>query len=158
LWVKRYNGSGGDWRVSLAVDASGSVYVTGSSYSASTEYDYATIKYGPNGNLLWVKHYNGPIAQITNHTNSLTVDSFGNVYVTGYSYGNGIYDYATVKYSQQNYCTAAIDGDLNDDCKVDFKDFAILAEAWLEGKDWLDVAQLCNDWLECRLAYQGGCW
>jgi len=48
MWVKRYNGpnNGGDFARSVAVSASGRVYVTGGSYvSSATGDDYATIAY-----------------------------------------------------------------------------------------------------------------
>ena len=46
-WVQRYNGPGnsGDWALSIALDGSGNVYVTGGSIGSETYYDYATIKY-----------------------------------------------------------------------------------------------------------------
>jgi hypothetical protein len=100
LWVRRYNGPGNDRDIpfALALDPAGNVYVTGGSVGAGTDYDYATIKYGPDGNELWVSRYNGP-ANGPDGANALVLDSAGNVYVTGNSFGIGTgYDYATVKY------------------------------------------------------------
>jgi uncharacterized delta-60 repeat protein len=98
LWVARYNGPGNNYdsAAAMAIDDSGNVYVTGYSEGDVTNNDYATIKYSPDGNQLWVARYNNgnDIAQ------SLVVDSSGNVFVTGYSDGNWTdYDYATIKYS-----------------------------------------------------------
>ena len=99
-WVRRYNGpgSGIDEALAIAVDGSGNVFVTGYSYSSGTNYDYATIKYKPNGDTAWVRRYNGPVSSSEEAT-SLAIDTSGNVYVTGYSYGSGTdFDYATIKY------------------------------------------------------------
>jgi hypothetical protein len=42
------------------VDEQGNVYVTGRSPDSGTDYDYATLKYDSNGNLLWEQRDNGP--------------------------------------------------------------------------------------------------
>src|SRR5574341_975267 len=101
LWVRRYNGTGNgyDYASALAVDGSGNVYVTGSSEGSGTFSDYATIKYAPNGDTLWVRRYKGP-GNPGDGALALAVDGSGNVYVTGYSVGSGTYyDYATIKYA-----------------------------------------------------------
>ncbi|MBI4548237.1 MAG: SBBP repeat-containing protein [Ignavibacteriae bacterium] len=89
LWARIYDGSDGDDASALSQDGSGNVYVTGSSFSFVTSWDYATIKYTPNGDSLWVRRYNGP-GNSDDNANALAVDSSGNVYVTGNT--------ATIKY------------------------------------------------------------
>jgi len=99
-WVARYNGpeNSDDYAKAMAVDASGNVYVTGYSRSSS-HYDYVTTKYNPAGIEQWVARYNGP-GDYQDTPKAIAVDSFGNVYVTGYSYGEGTSsDYATIKYN-----------------------------------------------------------
>jgi len=94
-WVAWYDGPGSENDVAraIALDGSGNVYVTGES-----EGDYVTIKYNPEGVEEWVARYNGP-GNGGDYARSIAVDA-GNVYVTGWSYGSGTFDYATVKYSQ----------------------------------------------------------
>ena len=55
-WVRRYNGpgAGADWATSVAIDAYGNSYVSGSSYgNAATQYDFATLSYDPSGTVRW---------------------------------------------------------------------------------------------------------
>jgi len=40
-------------------------------------------------------------------------------------------------------------GDLNEDCRVDFFDFAVLAQDWLNVSDWGDLKDLADNWLYC---------
>ncbi len=102
LWVARYEGPGifpGAITGGLVVDSVGNVYIslTASSPGSGSGYDYVTVKYDPKGNQQWVASYNGPINS-DDYAEALAVDSAGNVYVTGESYGSDTTDYATVKY------------------------------------------------------------
>jgi hypothetical protein len=100
-WVRRYNGPGNDWdrAYAIAVDGQGNVYVTGESYSSSTNNDYATVKYNSAGVQEWVKRYTGS-GNNYDAAYAIAVDGSGNVYVTGYIYSpTSSYDYATIKYN-----------------------------------------------------------
>jgi hypothetical protein len=63
-WVELYDNIGGhDGAGGSAFDGDGNVLVTGSSLGqvgALYSYEYATLKYDPQGNLLWTARYNGP--------------------------------------------------------------------------------------------------
>jgi uncharacterized delta-60 repeat protein len=102
LWAARYDAPahGEDDGFALTVDATGNVYVTGISWSPTTGFDYNTIKYSSNGTRLWVSRYDGP-AHGDDFADAIVVDSAGNVYVTGESYGGPgtTNDYVTIKYS-----------------------------------------------------------
>ena len=101
-WVPRYNGPGNnfDQALSLAVDGSGNVFVTGASQGSGTSRDYATVKYSSLGFQQWASRYNGPGNSDDNAT-SIAMDGLGYVYVTGSSYGGSgtSLDYATIKYN-----------------------------------------------------------
>jgi hypothetical protein len=97
LWTRRYDAGVGDWDLGrgVAVDSLGNIYVTGRSDSTGTGSDALTIKYDPEGNVLWTARYNSP----TNGGDTgedIIVDRSRNVYVTGISQG---INYAVHKYS-----------------------------------------------------------
>jgi uncharacterized delta-60 repeat protein len=100
-WVARYNGPGNsdDAARAIAVDEAGNVYVTGQSFGAGTDFDYATIKYSPDGQEQSIARYNGP-GNGTDQAYGLAVDGSSNVYVTGGSLSSGgDLDCATIKYN-----------------------------------------------------------
>lgn len=96
LWVRKANWGVSEAAISIAVDGSGNVYVTGLSYRFSS-YAYVTIKYNSSGVEKWVQIYEGNGPDIAY---SIAVDISGNVYVTGYSFINGEPgpDFLTIKY------------------------------------------------------------
>jgi hypothetical protein len=100
-WVARYNspGNGDDGATRIAIDGSGSVYVTGQSRDPITNYErYITIKYNSGGQEQWGASYSGPYNG-AHLPLGIAVDGSGNVYVTGQSAGPSFADdYATVKY------------------------------------------------------------
>ena len=87
-WVARYDGPGSleDRAGLLQVDAFGNVYVAGESPGAAGDPDYAVVKYGPDGNLIWVARYNGP-GNSSDSPRGISVGQDGSVYVTGSSAG-----------------------------------------------------------------------
>lgn len=104
-WTRQlHHGSRSDEGLKIKTDSCGNVYVAGNSDSTASfnNIDFIIIKYGPNGDTLWIRKYNGiDTTSIRNdYVSDMTIDASGNVYVTGKSnnkYGN--FDYATVKYS-----------------------------------------------------------
>jgi hypothetical protein len=105
LWANAYeahNRYGDSTPVRLAVDSSGNVFLSVSSWSGDdpTTSDYATIAYSNAGDLLWINYYDGP-GNNFDVPHALAVDNTGNVFVTGESVGIGGFwsDYATIAYS-----------------------------------------------------------
>jgi uncharacterized delta-60 repeat protein len=100
-WAARYNGDANmnDFALAMCIDNTGNVYVTGQSLPTETNTDYVTLKYNNSGTLLWTSMYDGPVSG-NDAARAITADMAGNVYVTGYSPGNGTgKDYVTIKYN-----------------------------------------------------------
>lgn len=89
----------------VKTDSCGNVYVAGNTDSTSNignNFNFLIVKYGPGGDTLWVRSYNGidTTSSRDDLVSDMTIDASGNVYVTGRSmnkYGN--FDYATVKFN-----------------------------------------------------------
>ncbi|MCI0449816.1 MAG: SBBP repeat-containing protein [Chlorobi bacterium] len=100
-WAARYNNGSTEQCNAMRIDASGNVYVTGSSRSGGlfTE-DIATIKYNTSGSMLWTKRYVGAGAG-EDHAYAMALDASGNVYVTGRTWVNtgNNNDIVTIKYN-----------------------------------------------------------
>jgi hypothetical protein len=118
LWLARYNGPADNWDEALdvAVDDEGNVIVTGRSSHMGGwfDFDYATVKYDALGVQQWVTRYNGN-GNDWDQANSVAVDRFGEVYVTGTAAretGTAYNDYVTIKYTATGALkwTAVLDG------------------------------------------------
>lgn len=93
-WTRTYNGTGNgvDMETRVALDASGNIYVTGESvgllkkgrFSINTFADFYTIKYNPNGGVMWQRRYNSPFNSV-DRPKAIALDNSGNVYITGSS-------------------------------------------------------------------------
>lgn len=102
LWAKSFN-SGllgvDDKASSIDIDGSGNIYVTGSTISSGSDFDFGTVKYSPAGDVLWSIIYESALS-VNDNAVMVKADNNGNVYVTGTSSGFSGIDYLTVKYSQ----------------------------------------------------------
>jgi hypothetical protein len=103
-WVRKYDSpaSDDDWGAHLAIDAHDRLIVAGSSDHNPdpdiANFDFLTVEYDNQGRRLWVSRYNGP-GNDQDSVVAVSVDSSGNVYVAGSSWGTGTaYDFALVRY------------------------------------------------------------
>ena len=95
VWAKSFGGTSEDLGYSIAVDSSGNIYTTGYFYStadfdpgAGTSnrtsaglVDVFVSKLDSSGNFVWAKSFGGTRDDVSN---SIAVDSSGNVYTTGF--------------------------------------------------------------------------
>ena len=99
LWTARYESvnNGYDFAKAIAIDRFDNVYVTGLSKTTDGKCNYATVKYDSKGNELWAVQYDS--MDNKDGASSISVDNFGNVYVTGSMGGSGVWqNRCTVKY------------------------------------------------------------
>jgi len=93
-WARQYNGPANDedQASDIALDRAGNIYVTGWSVRKSSDsslppaWDYATVKYDPGGNRIWVRRYSSPDSSRTYYAEHIGTDRAGNSYVTGIEY------------------------------------------------------------------------
>jgi uncharacterized delta-60 repeat protein len=100
-WISVYNGplNQQDSVTSMVIDDSGNVYVSGFSAGSGTSKDFATVKYSPDGILIWSMRYNGS-GNGDDIAFGLSYDIQGNIYVAGRSYDASSFDdFVTLKYS-----------------------------------------------------------
>jgi len=160
LWAARYNGTGipTDYAQAIATDHLGNVYIHGISDETGSM-DYLTICYNSDGIQQWKMNYDGP-ASLTDIGTAMAFND-GLVYVTGYSKtANGAYDYATIRYTQHNYCpqSSAPLGDLNGDCWVDFFDYVLFADSFVASQnDYLTLKDIADTWLDCGFLIPSDC-
>lgn len=130
IWQQAYNGTGNgdDVPSAITLDASGNVFVTGTSKGTGSPFntDYATIKYNSLGVQQWIKRYN--FANLTEIATGIDIDNSGNVIVCGTSANNlSNADFTIVKYNNasgvqmgvQRHATAGNGYDLPTEMKID---------------------------------------
>lgn len=105
VWVRHYNGlipPSQDYARSVALDRLSNVYITGTSGIEGNYWNFATVKYNPNGEEKWVIRYGEPLYSQWHRAVALGVNEQFNIFVTGKSKGQGTYDdFLTIKYQQE---------------------------------------------------------
>lgn len=102
LWVRSYppDPCNSIEPVDMTIDADGNVLVTGfGNVGSPAETHFQTLRYGPDGELHWIREFDGS-GSSTDIAAALTVDTDGNVYVTGHTtHPPQDRDFATVAYA-----------------------------------------------------------
>jgi uncharacterized delta-60 repeat protein len=99
-WVRYYSVSGTsrDEAMGIAVDASGGVYVTGTTLDGGGAGDIVTIKYDASGTFQWADIFNGS-GNANDRPVGIAVNSAGDLYLAGAAYSTGTNnDYLIRKY------------------------------------------------------------
>ncbi|MBI4332772.1 MAG: SBBP repeat-containing protein [Chloroflexi bacterium] len=92
LWARQFGASQEDYATAVAVDGPGNVYVAGDRDGYYVQGPQSLIggfngficKYDSSGNQLWARTFSSGNTQ---YTYGVAVDSYGNVYAAGYTYG-----------------------------------------------------------------------
>ena len=99
-WLYRYDGSANsaDYASAMKIGSDDNIVVTGSS-GTSSALNVATVKLDASGSRKWSAEYNGA-SNDADAANAVTMNSAGEVFVTGYTYRTkSLSDIVTVKYS-----------------------------------------------------------
>jgi len=100
FWAKYYNGLSNaiDQGNSIVCDSTGSnIFSTGFTFVTGESRNYITINYNAVGDTQWIRTYNGP-GNYQDNAMDIALDKLTNVYITGESYNNNDFDFATIKY------------------------------------------------------------
>jgi len=140
-WEKTFGGSLDDLGISVKQTMDGGYIIAGStnSYGAGND-DLWIIKVDFDGNDIWNNTFGGSGHDFANSVQQTTD---GGYVIAGKSssYGAGNDDVYIIKLSAD--CIDQPRSDLTGDCKVDFRDFAVIASEWLDCN--LDPPETCRE-------------
>ncbi len=91
VWSQTYDWGGSDEALDLKIDPAGNPVMTGVASRDGKVADAGTLKYDPDGNLLWAARFDGT-AQGFDVGSALVVDSLGRIFVAGSTASTGTSD------------------------------------------------------------------
>lgn len=101
VWVNRYNGQGdySDRFTAVMTDATGNVYLAGSTVISGNNQDILLLKLDSSGATVWRNVFNAPSSGV-DAALAMTMDASGNIYITGYAkFTASATDIVTIKYN-----------------------------------------------------------
>ncbi len=101
VWAALYERTPGqnDQAAGISGDTTGSVYVSGTTFSSITQNDLTVVKYNKKGVFQWAKSYNNPDST-SDYCTSVAVDPSGTAYVLGKALNKRSYsNFAAVKFT-----------------------------------------------------------
>lgn len=105
----------------MAVDEADRLYVIGSKH---------ITLYNPDGDWFWEDDFH--VSEPGGAT-SVSIDKQFNIFICGYEQNpvNLSWDVFLIKYALFTECDYELAGDLDDDCRINLTDFAVMAANWL---------------------------
>ncbi len=101
-WTARYDGPahGEDRCTGMVTDRAGNIWLTGYSFGDSSDFDFASVRLGPNGATRWTRRYGSPL-NCEDRPWCLALDSSGCFIASGGTIADRSqgWDFQTVKYS-----------------------------------------------------------
>ena len=139
FWTRLIGTSEYDYAYSVAADSLGNAFIGG-----STRGNLYGTNLG-NEDTFWAKCDSNGNVGCTNQSGTSSLDiiygiaanTSGDIFMAGVTLGdlydtsNGSSDAFVAKFAFADICNYVLAGDMNDDCKVDFHDFAVMAKNWL---------------------------
>jgi len=138
LWTEQLGTSDGEDANSVAVDASGNAFISGTTNgnlggTHSGAQDAFVARYDPAGNRLWTEQLG---TRSEDRSYSVAADGLGNVFISGRTWGNlggtnaGSWDAFLVKFAAADTCSLASLGDFNCDGEIGLLDLRVLGANW----------------------------
>ena len=98
LWQREWAGGMMDGANGITTDIFGNIYIVGYTETSTNNEDILLIKYDNNGLLQWAQTWDGGLRD---GAEGITIDSFGDIYITGYTQTNtpNLYNMILIKYN-----------------------------------------------------------